>query len=76
MIIPTSVLSARYQHMKRTNWLLFGQEVSHAYLITLFCLTLYSILPRTDQEQHQLGEEYHQLPTPTTCKNFVKDHAT
>ena len=42
---PTSVLSAGYRCMKRTNWLLFGQEVSRAYLVALFCLTLYSILP-------------------------------
>jgi hypothetical protein len=32
--------------------------------------------PRTNNEQHQLGKEYRKLPTPTTHKNFIKDHAT
>ena len=29
-----------------------------------------------NEEQRQLGEEYRKLPMPTTCKNFVKVHAT
>jgi hypothetical protein len=29
-----------------------------------------------NEEQHQLSEEYHKLPMPTVCKNFVKVHAT
>ena len=31
---------------------------------------------RTNDEHRRLGEEYRQLTTPTSCKNFVKDHAT
>ncbi len=42
---PTSAHSAGYQRMRRTNQPLFGQEVSHACLISLSSLTLYSILP-------------------------------
>ena len=47
-------------------------HISSPYSVSLFT----AFRPRTDQEQHQLGEEYRQLPTPTACKNFVKDHAT
>jgi hypothetical protein len=42
------------------------------YSVSLFT----AFRPRTDQEQRRLSKEYHQLPTPTACKNFVKDHAT
>src|SRR5712691_4195464 len=31
---------------------------------------------RTNEEHRRLGEDYRQLPTPTTRKNFVKEHAT
>jgi hypothetical protein len=47
-------------------------HVSSPYPNSLFAV----FHPRTNTDHCQLDEEYHKLPTPTTHKNFIKDHAT
>ena len=51
-----------------------GTSSSFTGSLTISCLT--GFCRRTNEEHHQLGEEYCHLTTPTSCKNFVKDHAT
>jgi len=44
--------------------------------MSFICLPVVAFCCWTTEEHHQLGDDYHQLSTPTACKNFVKEHAT
>ena len=55
----------------------FKTEVSHINCMCyLVCLSGTVFRYRMDEEHHQLGEDYHQLSTPTARKNFIKEYTT
>jgi hypothetical protein len=78
ILILTSAQFAGYQKRTRTNPRHLRKEACftsdrEVNIDAIVILTAFQ--PRINEEQRELGEQYHQLTLPTAHKNFVKEFA-